>query len=265
VRPFTASTLAVCVLSALLELTVVSAAAAPTGCGDIHLYWHRGDRATGHSENSRSALRLAVRKGYGLETDLRTTKNGRIILMHDSTVNRTTSGKGKVSRLTSAQIRRHRLGDGSKVPYLAAALQVLYSHDGSTGMLELKRDAMPMASLRKLHSHLLDHGLRHRVVVYSNDRAQLRRFQSLGGRIATSLIANSARRDWTADDFERYGGATIQTDHVSAGLSRRALKIGLPVSVWGARTVSEWRTNVNAGTSALILNRPDHYDKWCTR
>lgn len=264
-RPFTASMMAVCVLSALLELTVASAAAAPTGCNAMHLYWHRGDRATGHTENSRSALRLAVRKGYGLETDLRTTKDGRIVLMHDPTVNRTTSGTGRVSQLTSAEVRSHHLDDGSKVPYLAAALQVLTTHGGSKGMLELKPGAMPLASLRKLHSHLVDKGLGKRVIVYSSDRVELSRFQNLGGGIPTSLIPNRRERDWTADDFEPYGGATIRTDNVSPGLSRRAQKIGLPVSVWGAHTASQWRTNVNAGTFALILNRPYRYDTWCAR
>ena len=145
-RPFPAALLGVCVLTALLELATpnpssavagTSALAAPSGCGDMRLFWHRGDRYSGHTENSRQALRLSVAKGYGLETDLRTTKDGRIILMHDKTVNRTTSGHGDVDALTAATIRKHRLDDGSKVPYLAAALQIGRGLDDKRALAEV--------------------------------------------------------------------------------------------------------------------------------
>lgn len=253
-----------CVLTALLELGASGpAAAAPSGCGDMRLFWHRGDRYTGHTENSRAALRLAVAKGYGLETDLRTTKDGRIILMHDATVDRTTSGKGRIVDLTAAQIRRHHLDDGSKVPYLAAALQVLSSHDASTGMVELKPDAMPTASLRKLWTHIDDKGLRHRVIVYSYDRTELSRFRKISTGVTTSLTPHGPERSWSADKFLPYGGATIRSSDVSKGLSRRARKLGLRVTAWAAHGPNAWKKNVRAGTYALILNRPKRYTRWC--
>jgi glycerophosphoryl diester phosphodiesterase len=272
VRPFPAALLGVCVLTALLEFATLSpptaaagtsALAAPSGCSDVRLFWHRGDRYSGHTENSRQALRLAVAKGYGLETDLRTTKDGRIILMHDKTVNRTTSGHGDVDALTAATIRKHRLDDGSKVPYLAAALQILTNHDGSRGMLELKPHAMPMSSLRKLWSHLDDKHLRHRVIVYSYDRRELLRFKRISTGVATSLIPHGDERDWSADTFLRYGGLTTRSSDVSTGLSRRARKIGLDVIAWAAAGPAKWRSNVEAGTYGLILNHPGRYARWC--
>jgi glycerophosphoryl diester phosphodiesterase len=272
VRRFAAATSAGIILIALLELTASHPAgaapkvsyAAPKGCGSMALYWHRGDRYTGHTENSRSALRIAVAKGYGLETDLRTTEDGRIILMHDATINRTTTGKGRVSHLTAKQIRSHRLDDGSKVPYLAGAIQVLESHEGSTGMMELKPNAMPGKSLKLLSSHLDDHGLRHRVVVYSSDRGELADFEKVNKGIATSLIPNGRELKWRADSFVPYGGATVRSPDVR-DLSRRARKIDLPVTAWAARGHHAWKMNVNAGTSALILNHPNRYTRWCEK
>jgi glycerophosphoryl diester phosphodiesterase len=274
VRPFTAALLGMCVLTALLELATFSppsaaagraSLAAPSGCSDIRLFWHRGDRYSGHTENSRTALRLSVAKGFGLETDLRTTKDGRIILMHDDTVNRTTSGRGHVENLTAAQIRKHRLDDGSKVPYLAAALQILTNHDGSRGMLELKPHAMPRSSLRKLWSHIDDKHLRHRVIVYSYDRHELKRFRRMSHGVATSLIPHGDETDWSADDFVPYGGVTIRSADVSSGLSRRARKIGLDVIAWQAAGPRAWRANVESGTYGLILNHPNRYQHWCEK
>ena len=51
-------------------------------------------------ENTIPAIRQAARLGADFaEIDIRTTKDGQTILMHDGTVNRTTSGKGAVSEL----------------------------------------------------------------------------------------------------------------------------------------------------------------------
>jgi glycerophosphoryl diester phosphodiesterase len=274
VRPFTAALLGICVLAALLEIATLSppsaaagpaSLAAPTGCSDIRLFWHRGDRYSGHTENSRTALRLAVAKGYGLETDLRTTQDGHIILMHDSTVNRTTSGHGHVDDLTAAQIRRHPLDDGSKVPYLAAALRVLSNHDGSRGMLELKPHAMPNASLERLWFHIDDRHLRHHVIVYSYDRHELARFRKISHGVATSLIPHGNEKDWSADSFVRYGGVTVRSSDVSSGLSRRARKIGLDVIAWAAPGPKTWKANVESGTYGLILNHPGRFKRWCEK
>lgn len=73
---------------------------------------HRGafDRAP---EETMSAFRIAVAdKVDYIEMDLRETKDRQLILMHDSTLNRTTNGVGDVHRYTLAQLKR--LDAGSK-------------------------------------------------------------------------------------------------------------------------------------------------------
>jgi glycerophosphoryl diester phosphodiesterase len=74
---------------------------------------HRGAMST-HPENTIPALVEAVRLGaHMIEFDIQFTKDGALVLMHDSTVNRTTNnGLGKVSDLTLAQIKS--LDAGSK-------------------------------------------------------------------------------------------------------------------------------------------------------
>lgn len=66
---------------------------------------HRGDRVHG-LENTMTAIRMAVEAGCDMiETDVRMTKDGELILMHDETVDRTTDGTGRVCDLTLEQIR----------------------------------------------------------------------------------------------------------------------------------------------------------------
>ncbi|MCG2460445.1 glycerophosphodiester phosphodiesterase family protein [Flavobacteriaceae bacterium F89] len=74
---------------------------------------HRGAHM-GNYENSIASTRQSIRLGVDIiEVDVRTTKDGHLVLMHDSRIDRTTTGKGKVEDLTLAEIRKFRL----KAPY----------------------------------------------------------------------------------------------------------------------------------------------------
>lgn len=66
---------------------------------------HRGDHTVA-PENSLDAYERAAKEGadYG-EADLRMTKDGVIVLMHDATVDRTTDGHGQVDQMTFEEIR----------------------------------------------------------------------------------------------------------------------------------------------------------------
>ncbi|TDQ80059.1 glycerophosphodiester phosphodiesterase family protein [Sphingobacterium yanglingense] len=71
---------------------------------EFHIAAHRGAHNK-YPENSIASLQEAIRLGVSIvEIDLRSTKDGVLILMHDKTVDRTTTGKGKVSDLTYAEI-----------------------------------------------------------------------------------------------------------------------------------------------------------------
>lgn len=88
------------------------------------------------SENAIDGIRACIARGIDMvEVDVRTTKDGHLILMHDETVDRTTNGHGAVADLAerdvTALLLRER-GGGEKnvltrrhVPTLAAALAVV--------------------------------------------------------------------------------------------------------------------------------------------
>ena len=74
---------------------------------------HRGAHM-GNFENSIASTKQSIRLGVDIiEVDVRTTKDGHLVLMHDSKIDRTTTGKGKVEDLTLAEIRKYHL----KAPY----------------------------------------------------------------------------------------------------------------------------------------------------
>lgn len=66
---------------------------------------HRGDRKN-FPENTMAAFRAIVEMGAdAIETDVRMTKDGHLVLIHDRDVSRTTNGQGLVDEMTLEQIR----------------------------------------------------------------------------------------------------------------------------------------------------------------
>lgn len=89
---------------------------------------HRGDWRN-FPENSIAAIVSAAEMGVDIvEIDIQQTKDGQLILMHDPTLDRTTTGKGKIADWTLDSIRTLRLKNGvgiktkHKVPTLEEAL-----------------------------------------------------------------------------------------------------------------------------------------------
>lgn len=70
---------------------------------------HRADH-NNYPENSLPAIKRAIAAGIDIvELDIRETKDGKIVIMHDERVDRTTNGKGLVSEMTYAEIALLRL------------------------------------------------------------------------------------------------------------------------------------------------------------
>ncbi len=67
---------------------------------------HRAAHAV-YPENSVAAMKEAIRLGVDIiETDIRETKDGVLIIMHDKTIDRTTTGKGLVAEKTYAELQQ---------------------------------------------------------------------------------------------------------------------------------------------------------------
>lgn len=88
---------------------------------DEGLNWiaHRGNNVE-YPENSLMAFQTS-RRHWGIETDIQVTADGKWVVMHDSTVDRTTNGTGTVSSKTLAQFRALRIDTGANLSTLSDA------------------------------------------------------------------------------------------------------------------------------------------------
>ncbi len=74
-------------------------------------YAHRGLHGEGACENSLTAFARAVEAGFGIELDIRLSREGRLVVFHDDTLTRVAGVEKKVADLTVDELRLVRLGD----------------------------------------------------------------------------------------------------------------------------------------------------------
>jgi glycerophosphoryl diester phosphodiesterase len=112
------------------------------------IYAHRGaSRAV--LENTLAAFERGIADGAdGIELDVRTTRDGVVVVLHDADLARVTDGRDvrACAALTLAELRTVELRDGHRVPTLAEVLD-LAAGRGALVNVELKHDAHDLRAL----------------------------------------------------------------------------------------------------------------------
>lgn len=134
------------------------------------LIGHRG--APGHApENTLASFRAAVALGVdGIELDVRLV-GGRLIVMHDERLEKTTNGRGRVADASFADLRRLDAGNGERVPTLDEVLDLVPS--GLLVNVEMKAAGTADVVARRLD------GEQRPLLVSSFDHNELARFHAL--------------------------------------------------------------------------------------
>lgn len=223
---------------------------------------HRG--ASGHApENTLAAFRGAAALGAGfIETDLRTTADGRFVLLHDARVHRTTNGRGRVDRLGLEALAKLDAGSwfgkefsSERIPTLEQALALV----GELGLglyLELKTalvGSLPLA----LAETLRQSGQLERTILLSFHPAALETMQAAEPTLQTALLVERPLR---AIRRAAQGGAQqLAPRHtlVTPRLLRAAHRAHLPVVVWTVNRRHEMRRMLQMGVDGIMTNYPD--------
>lgn len=238
-----------------------SAVASWGACGPPPIA-HRGEPAVA-PEESISSFRAAIRDGARvLEGDVHFTKDGRPVLIHDDTVDRTTNGTGRVDQLTLAQVRRLDSGAGTKVPELGELLDLARPHDVRL-VLELKQPGATRAQVRAFWSAVERAGMTSRVTVESFHPENLRLMRSVAPDVETALITSTPV---SAVQAARVGEAVIPWLQVTTRQRVRQWHArGLKVwawTMWPADGRAQWRQARSAGVDGMMTNRTADYRAW---
>lgn len=219
---------------------------------------HRGEHLK-HPENTLAAYRAAYDAGADFfETDVRTTLDGKLVIMHDATVNRCTNGSGKMVELTFDEIRKLDAGvrfdatfKDTRVPTFDEVLA--FARDKIGVYIDAKQIAA-----RHLVEAVARHDMLPHVVVYGNS-ALLKEIQQLERRIKVMPEANSV------DDATRlvaelnppvfaFGARDFHDDVIAVA---KKAKAGIYVDRLGtADNEASWLDAVQRGATGIQTDHP---------
>jgi glycerophosphoryl diester phosphodiesterase len=161
---------------------------------------HRGGIVAGYAENTLAAYRQAISIGVDvIEIDLRGTRDGEVIILHDETLDRTTDGTGNVTDYTLEELKQLNAGSGESIPTYAEVL-ALVADSGVKLLLDIKistaLDKEKVVRLTESHDAVLN------VIVGVRNVGDLRQFRRLNPNIRT---LGFIRRSEDIDEFVAAG------------------------------------------------------------
>jgi glycerophosphoryl diester phosphodiesterase len=233
--------------------------AAVVGCPSLSatlVAAHRGGLDAPFPENTLPAFRHARHNGAQLvELDLRTTADGRVVILHDRSVNRTTSGRGLVHEMTLADVQALDAGDSNRVPTLQEVLA--WAMPLNVGLLlDVKR--APNLPHDRIVNAVVEAGLARRVLFGVRSLTDLEQFSrhAVGLRFL-GLVPN-------LEDVDAFVAAGVEGIRLWPKWLRSAPELvtmlqAEGVSVWltaGDANADAVRTYAAMGVQGLITDRP---------
>jgi len=217
----------------------------------IQVIGHRGIRGL-EPENTLRSFRRAIELGVDyVECDVRRTSDGRLVLMHDEDVARTTDGAGRVADLTFDAIRQLDAGRRERVPTLEELLHLVKSHCGVH--IELKADVAAEALALVEAAGMLPS-----VVLTSGETNRLRRLRALNSEVAIEHIFGDPPPD--AIDRARSVRAqrvSVHQSHATREYVDAAHAARLRVIAWPPNTEAEMQAMMDLGVDFICTDRAD--------
>ncbi|MEJ2290536.1 MAG: glycerophosphodiester phosphodiesterase [Deinococcales bacterium] len=214
-----------------------------------------------------------------LELDIHETADGRIVVIHDDTVDRTTNGSGAVADMTLAQLQALDAGyrwspdGGTTFPYRGQGIRiptlkaVFDAFPGKPINIEIKPDSARVAA--DLCRLIRANDRQHTVMVVSFHPGAIRAFRSDCPEVATAgdpteikifyVLARAHLAHLFTPDTdalqvpEAQGGLRVVTPH----FVRAAHDRGMLVHVWTIDETADMRRLIDMGVDGIITDRPD--------
>ena len=247
---------------------------------------HRGGRSLG-PESTLYTFRRAVDLGVDvLEMDVHPTKDGRLVVLHDSTLNRTTNGTGPVDRYTLAELKKldaaYRWspdqgksfplrGKGLTIPALS---EVFEAFPQMRMNIEIKEPGQ--SELSAFCRLIQDSGMSQKVMVASFESSVLKKFRSTCPGIATSAGASEVMLFYALQKLhlesnyspayqalqvpEYYGDLQVVTKRFVEAAHARNLK----VHVWTVNGVDDMHNLLQLGVDGIMTDYPQRLLKLVT-
>ncbi|MDA0336645.1 MAG: glycerophosphodiester phosphodiesterase family protein [bacterium] len=230
---------------------------------------HRGASGSGLApENTLAAFERAIQLGVdAVELDVRASRDGVLVVMHDPTIDRTTDREGPVAELTFAQLREADAGAwfgsqfvGQQIPTLQEALDLLRHR--ALAVVEIKADWLAEHVLKVAHEvDVVD-----QIIIQSFSPETVRRSNAVDPSVPTALLLGKlptsparmrARR--VAREVLEVGANILNVWHaaLTPPFFEEMRKRGVTVWTWTVDEQAVLRDVIQMGVQGIISNYPD--------
>lgn len=248
-------TLLIC-LMALMTITTFAQEAS------VRVFAHRGGMAE-FDENTLTAFNGAYKAGFrGFETDIRMTKDGEFVLLHDSNL---PNGKGNVETSKAKDIKNLKIGK-SKVLFLEDLLDWI-EKKGDIQYFEFELKTDPSLYSQEMVEQMCE-AIYHKImatkpvgstfVISSADPRPLSylkgRFSESNLMLITSEPVNTATITMATEmGLKRLAG---KLDGTSLDAVKKAHKEGLFITLWPSDEIEEVALGISLGADAVCTDIP---------
>ena len=231
----------------------------------IRIYGHRGGCGGRFPENSIPAFLSGIEGGAdAIELDVRLSRDGHVVVIHDPVIDRVANGAGRVNDLGAAELRRYDLYDPKgtlhRGVHIPALEEVLVSCPDVQVNIDLKSDEVALA--RGVADVITRYEACHRVTVASFLPVALAHFRNILPHVETSLDPVEVRglvRGRVMREVPRFRGARVQVPPrrgviplSSRGFVRFCHVHRMAIDVWTINTPREVRRLARHGVDGII-------------
>ncbi|HDR7622527.1 glycerophosphodiester phosphodiesterase [Bacillus mycoides] len=239
---------------------------------------HRGASAYA-PEHTIEAYKLGQQlKGDYIEIDLQMTKDGRLIAIHDETLDRTTNGTGLVRNHTLTEIKQLDAGSffnekdpdlakeefkHAKVPTLAEIIET-FGHNANYYIETKSPDEYPGME-EKLLEIINHYQINDKVIIQSFSEESLRKIHNLNANIPlVQLLSHKKAVQLTESEIEKYKtyciGLGMNYKYIDATYVKTIQKVGLEVHPFTVDNEKDMKKLLSWGVDGMFTNYPDRLD-----
>ena len=232
---------------------------------------HRG--ASGHApENTMEAFQKGVEmKADYIEIDVQMTKDGELVVIHDTTVDRTTNGTGKVGDLTLAEIKQLDAGSwfggayaGETVPTFE---EVLDAFRGKVGVLiELKAPELYPGVEEKIAEALIERNMsipnNNKIIIQSFNHESMKKSKALLPNLSHGVLTGGSWADVTEEQLAQFATyadyfnptMNIVTDELVSDVH----EAGMDIYPYTSRSQEQALRLFDLNVDGIITDYPEH-------
>jgi len=247
------------VLAVALLLTLISGPAFADP--DFTLTAHRGAPTRTLGENTLPAFGRALSDGAtAIETDLRRTKDDKLVVLHDSGVGRTTNCSGPIGSWTLHDLLEQCREDTSRQPILTAHELLKWAEQTASLMIELKGSNWSINQIREVVNLVKDSAVFEQVAISSLRLTVLERVHRLAPNIDTQLIVSGWRK--VRESIGLVEGYNAPASSLTKSRVRRLRREGIVVVGGYADSPAQWRELARLGVNGVVTPSVREYSEW---